>query len=308
MMLEKTLESLLDCKEIQSVHPKGDQSWVFIGRTMLKLKLQYFGHLMQRVDSLEKTLMLGGLGGKRRRGWQRMRWLDGINDSMGMGLGRLREFVMDREAWCADSWGCRVGHDWATELNWTELKPLIVQGSTVFPYNLAHPLVYFKSSLDYLKYFAVVVHSVVSNSLQPHGQQHARLPCPSPSAGACSNSCSLSQRCHPTILSSIIPFFCIQSFSASGFFQCHVFVSGGQSIGASALASVLPKSIQDWFLLGLTGLVSLLPKGLSRVFSNINFLVVSLPYGPTLTSIHDYQKNHSFDYMETCWQNNDSAF
>ena len=68
MMLEKTLESLLDCKEIQSVHPKGDQSWVFIGRTMLKLKLQYFGHLMQRVDSLEKTLMLGGLGGKRRRG------------------------------------------------------------------------------------------------------------------------------------------------------------------------------------------------------------------------------------------------
>ena len=160
MMLEKTLESLLDCKEIQSVHPKGDQSWVFIGRTMLKLKLQYFGHLMQRVDSLEKTLMLGGLGGKRRRGWQRMRWLDGINDSMGMGLGRLREFVMDREAWCADSWGCRVGHDWATELNWTELKPLIVQGSTVFPYNLAHPLVYFKSSLDYLKYFAVVVQSL----------------------------------------------------------------------------------------------------------------------------------------------------
>ena len=80
-MLEKTLESPLDCKEIQPVHPKGNQSWVFIGRMMIKLKLQYFGHLMRIVDSFEKTLMLGGIGG-RRRGRQRMRWLDGITDSM----------------------------------------------------------------------------------------------------------------------------------------------------------------------------------------------------------------------------------
>ena len=80
MVLEKTLESPLDCKKIQPVYPKGDQSWVLIGRTDLKLKLQYFGHLMQRVDSLEKTLMLGGIGGGRRRGRQRMRWLDGITD------------------------------------------------------------------------------------------------------------------------------------------------------------------------------------------------------------------------------------
>ena len=79
MVLEKTLESPLDCKEIQPVHFK-DQSWVLIGRTMLKLKLQYFGHLMRRVDSLEKTLTLGAIGARRRRGWQRMRWLDGIND------------------------------------------------------------------------------------------------------------------------------------------------------------------------------------------------------------------------------------
>ena len=152
----------------------------------------------------------------------------------------------------------------------------------------------------------------MSYFLWPHGLQLTRLACPTLSPSVCSDSCPLSQWRYRTISPSAV-FSFLQSFPASGSFpMSRLFASGGQSIGALASASILPMNIQDWFPLGLTGLISLQSKGLSRVFSNTTvqkhqFLALSLLPSPTLTSIHNYWENYCFDYVDLGHQNNVSA-
>ena len=155
----------------------------------------------------------------------------------------------------------------------------------------------------------------MSNCLQPHESQHARSPCQLPTLRVYSNSCPSSRWCHPAISSSVISFSsCPQSLPASRSFpMSQLFAWGGQSIGVSAVASVLPVNTQDWSSLEWTGWISLQSKGLSRVFFNttvqrIKSVVLSFLYSLTLTSIHDHWKNHSLDWMDLCWQSNVSAF
>ena len=197
----------------------------------------------------------------------------------------------------------RVRHNWVTELNWTELNLSL------------RNLTYKKNPRFWYVACYLFSHSVVSDSLRRHGLQHIRLPCLPPTPRACSNSCPLSRSCHPVISLSVIPFSCLQTFPAWGsFLMSWLFPSGGQSIGVSASASVLPMNIQDWFPLGWTSLISLQFQGLSQEssstpqFKSINSLALSFLYSPTLTFICDYWENHSFDYMDLCWQSNISAF
>ena len=214
---------------------------------MLKLKLQYFGHLLWRADTLEKTLMLGKTEGRRRegdhRGWKvELSWGDNMT------LSKLRELVMDREAWRAAVHGVAKSR---TQLsNWTELTWLGLANS---PPSLSFPAMQTRKSFPAWAGFLSLAnlgifvtqqwiintvrlllfnHSVTSDSLQPHGLQLARFPCPSPSPGIFSNLCPSIRWCHPTISSSVIPFSsCVQYFPASGSFpMSQFFASGGQSI------------------------------------------------------------------------------
>ena len=161
-------------------------------------------------------------------------------------------------------------------------------------------------------FFLILGHSVMSDSLRPPGLQHARPPCPSLSPGACSNPCPLGWWCHSTISSSVVPFSSrLHSFPASGsFLMSQLFTSGDQSIGASASTSVLPMNIQGWFLLGWTGLISLLSKGLSSIFSSTT-ICKQFAQPSLLSNSHMSTwllKKHSFDYMDLCQQSNVSAF
>ena len=162
-------------------------------------------------------------------------------------------------------------------------------------------------------FFNSVQCSVISNSLRPHGLQHARTPCPSPTSRAYSNSCPSSWWCHPIISSSVIPFSsCLQSFPTSGSFpMSQFFTSSGQSIWVSASASVLPMNSQDWFPLGWTGWIFLQSKGLSRVFSNTTvqkhqFFSAQLAFIVQLS--HPYMTTGKTSETDLCWQSNISAF
>ena len=287
-------------KSTLNIHWK-DWCWSWSSNT-------FFGHLMWRTDSLEKTLMLGMIEGRKRRGWQRIRCLDGIPDSMDLSLSKLCELVINREAWCAAVHGitknCTRLSKWTTatifkyinmfacllayfvaQLCPTLCDPLDcnLPGSLFMGFSRQEywsglpcppPGDLPDSGIEPVSHMSMLLllfsHQVVSDSLRPCELQRARFPCPSLSPWVCSKSCPLSQWCHPNILSSVIPFSSfLQSFPASGSFLVNQhFASGGQSIGASASASVLPITIQGWFPLETTVLSSLLYKGLLRVFFN----------------------------------------
>ena len=225
----------------------GDQPWDFFGRNDAKAETPVLWPPHAKSWLIGKDSDAGRDWGQEEKGttedemagWHHRPYGRKFEWTLGVGDGLA----------CCDSWG-RKESDTTERLNWTELK--------LYMYNITVHCIY---------QFSSVAESCPT--LRPHGLQHTRLPCPSPTPGACSNSCPSSWWCYPTISSSVIPFSCFHSCPPSGSFPMgQFFASGGQSIGASASASVLPMNIQDWFPLKWTGLISLLSKGLSRVFSN----------------------------------------
>ena len=199
VVLEKTLEIPLNCKKIQPSILKEISPGCSFEGLMLKLKLQYFGHLMRRVDSLEKTLILGGIGGRRRRVQQKMKWLDGVTDLMDMNLSKLRELVMDREAWHAVI--PAVTKSWTRLSDWPE-------------------------QISFTMCYCCSVAQSCPNTLQPHEMQHTWFPCPSLPPRVCWNSCALSRWCHPTISSSVILISSYpQCFPASGSFTMSTMIN-----------------------------------------------------------------------------------